>query len=78
MKASDITELRQKEDKELLFDLKTLRRELFDLRFQSATENVQSPARIRAARREIARVETILNERRQGIRGQAQKGSLSD
>ncbi|MEW6743020.1 MAG: 50S ribosomal protein L29 [Planctomycetota bacterium] len=64
-----IRELRQKEDKELLYDLKTLRKELFDLRFQAASKAVQSPAKIRTTRRTIARIFTILKERDQGVRG---------
>jgi len=56
-------ELRSKEDKELRYDLKGLKKELFDLRFQSASENLSNPARIREIRREVARIVTILKER---------------
>jgi len=56
-------ELRSKEDKELRYDLKNLEKELFDLRFQSASENLSNPARIREIRKEVARVLTILKER---------------
>ena len=73
-----ITELRQKEDKELEFDLRELRKELFELRFQAATDKVQSPARIRGARREIARVLTVLAERKRGIRGAAPRGASEE
>ena len=65
-----IRELRQKEDKELLYDLKTCRKELFDLRFQAASEALQSPAKIRDTRRTIAQILTVLDERKKGIRGQ--------
>ena len=64
-------ELRSKEDKELRYDLKNLGKELFDLKFQSASENLSNPARIRQIRREVARILTILNEREKGIRGDA-------
>ena len=67
------TEVRSKENKELLFDLKNLRKELFDLRFQSASENVSNPARIREIKRDVARILTILTERERGIRGAAPK-----
>jgi len=62
-------ELRSKEDKELRYDLKGLKKELFDLRFQSASENLSNPARIREIRREVARIVTILKIR------QAKEGS---
>ena len=64
-------EVRSKEDKELRYDLKNLTRELFDLRFQSASENLSSPARIHGIRKDIARILTVLKEREKGIRGAA-------
>jgi len=39
------------------------RQELFNLRFQSATGALENPARLRLAKREIARILTIRNER---------------
>lgn len=65
-----IDEIRGKTGDELEFELKNLRKEVFDLRFKSATQSLQSPARIRTLKREIARILTILNERKAGIRGQ--------
>ncbi len=67
------TEVRSKEDKELLYDLKNLKKELFDLKFQSASENLSNPARISRIRKDVARILTILNERKNGIRGAAPK-----
>ena len=64
-------ELRSKENKELRFDLKNLNKELFDLRFQSASENLSNPARIKQIKREVARIMTILNERRKETGGDA-------
>src|SRR5918994_2161836 len=43
--------------------LSETRQELFNLRFQSATGALENPARIRFAKREIARVLTVLNEK---------------
>ena len=43
--------------------LSETRQELFNLRFQSATGALENPARIRLAKREIARVLTVLNEK---------------
>lgn len=63
-------EVRGKEDAELSFDIETLEKELFDMRFRSQTEGIQDPAKIRRVRRDIARMQTILRERQIGIRGQ--------
>ena len=68
-----LKEMRQKEDAELELDLQNLRKELFDLRFQSTTEKLANPARISQIRRDIARIRTILNERRRGA-GAAEAG----
>ena len=70
MKAKDV---RSKEDKELRFDLKTLTKQLFDMRFQSASENLSNPAQIRTLKRDIARIRTIMAEREKGIRGAGAK-----
>ncbi|MEX1026335.1 MAG: 50S ribosomal protein L29 [Planctomycetota bacterium] len=66
-----IEEVRSKTDSELRFELDSLRKELFDLKFRSVGESTQNPSRIRVARRAIARAITILDERAKGIRGQA-------
>ena len=65
-----IEEVRSKTDAELEFDLKNMKKELFDLRFQAATETSANPSKIRATRRAAARVTTILHERKIGLRGQ--------
>jgi len=49
--------------KELTTKQKELRAELFNLRFQMATGQLQNPMIIRQTRRDIARVQTILRER---------------
>lgn len=66
-------EVRSKEDKELRYDLKNLTKELFDLRFQSASENLSNTARIQQIRKDIARILTVMRERELGIRGAAPK-----
>ena len=63
-------EIRSKNDTELKFELGNMKKELFDLRFKSATQSITNPARIRVLRRTIARVNTILHERATGVRGQ--------
>jgi large subunit ribosomal protein L29 len=56
-------ELRELTDEGLAEKLAEVRRELFNLRFQSATGALENGARLRLAKREIARILTIQNER---------------
>jgi large subunit ribosomal protein L29 len=65
-----IDDIRGKTNGELEFELKNLEKELFGLRFKGATEASANPSRIREARREVARIKTILHERASKIRGQ--------
>jgi large subunit ribosomal protein L29 len=57
MKAS---ELRMKTADELVDQLKTLKREQFNLRFQRASGQLENTARVRQVRRDIARIKTTL------------------
>ena len=50
-------------DDQLQEALAERRQELFNLRFQSATGALENPARLRTAKREIARILTVRNER---------------
>ena len=59
MKASEIRELTSEE---LNAKLKDLKAELFNLRFQMAINQLENPMRIRAVKKDIARVKTILCE----------------
>ena len=61
MKAADI---RAKTDDELAGELETLGREIFNLRFQRANGQLENTARVRWVRRDIARIKTVLGERR--------------
>jgi large subunit ribosomal protein L29 len=61
--ASKIQELRDKSADELHSREKDLREQLFKLRFQRATGRVENPMKMREVRREIARIQTLLNER---------------
>jgi large subunit ribosomal protein L29 len=58
-----ITDLRAKTPDELKDALLSLKKEQFNLRFQRATQQLESPARVRQVRREIARIKTILGEK---------------
>jgi large subunit ribosomal protein L29 len=57
------SELRALTDDELEHRLAEGRQELFNLRFQSVTGALENPARLLLARREIARILTVVNER---------------
>jgi large subunit ribosomal protein L29 len=56
------------EDDRLLDELKKAKEELFNLRFQSATGQLESHGRLRAVKRDIARIYTVIRERELGIR----------
>jgi large subunit ribosomal protein L29 len=56
-------ELRDLTDDELAEKMGQTRKELFNLRFQSATGALENSARLRAAKREIARILTVKTER---------------
>ncbi|HKO02936.1 MAG TPA: 50S ribosomal protein L29 [Thermoanaerobaculia bacterium] len=56
-------ELREKSIDELQTRERDLNEQLFKLRFQRATGNMEQPSKIRQVRREIARIKTLLNER---------------
>ena len=62
-KAPKPSELRQMSDEQLSLTLKDTAKHLFQLRFQSATERLETPSEIRKAKREIARMKTIQRER---------------
>ncbi|NHQ75101.1 50S ribosomal protein L29 [Roseovarius gahaiensis] len=59
----DATELRNKTPDQLREELVALKKEQFNLRFQSATGQLENSARMKQARRAAARVKTILNEK---------------
>ena len=59
----DAKELREKTSDQLNEELETLKKEGFNLRFQQATGQVENTARMRQARRQVARVKTIINEK---------------
>jgi large subunit ribosomal protein L29 len=68
MKAGD---LRARTADELGEEIETLGKEIFNLRFQRASGQLENTARVRQVRRDIARIKTILGERRR----QASPGS---
>jgi large subunit ribosomal protein L29 len=60
-------ELRELTDQELTERLRESKEELFNLRFQMATGQLDNNRRLRTVRREIARVHTVLRERELGL-----------
>ena len=56
-------DLSKNTDDQLTEQLGDLKREQFNLRFQSATNQLEKPSRVRVVRRTIARIRTLQNER---------------
>ena len=60
-------ELRELSDEELVERLRESKEELFNLRFQMATGQLDNNRRLRTVRREIARIYTVMRERELGL-----------
>jgi large subunit ribosomal protein L29 len=63
-------DLRQMSDEQLDLTFKETVKNLFHLRFQSATDRLETPSELQKAKREVARIKTIMRERLMGTRGQ--------
>jgi large subunit ribosomal protein L29 len=57
------TELKAKTPDQLRDQLVALKKEAFNLRFQAATGQLENTARMRAVRRDVARIMTVLNQK---------------
>jgi large subunit ribosomal protein L29 len=68
-------EYRALPDEQLELSLKELEKNLFHLRFQSATERLETPSEIRKAKRDIARILTIKRQRQLAKEKAAGKGA---
>ncbi|HEX2151692.1 MAG TPA: 50S ribosomal protein L29 [Stellaceae bacterium] len=64
MKGARASDLRTRSDDELSEQVNNLGKEIFNLRFQRASGQLENTARVRQVRREIARINTVLGERR--------------
>jgi large subunit ribosomal protein L29 len=64
---TQVGELRNLDNEELVAKLREAKEELFNLRFQGATGQLENHGRLRAVRKDIARIYTILRERELGI-----------
>jgi large subunit ribosomal protein L29 len=62
------TELIKLTTDEMLKKIESNKEELFNLRFEQATGNLEKPSRIRELRKEIARMKTIIRERELGVK----------
>ena len=60
---AQIDDFKVKTDDQLATQLTELKREAFNLRFQSATNQLEKPSRVREVRRTIARIQTLQNQR---------------
>ena len=58
-----VKEIRELTTEEILAKIKESKEELFNLRFQQATGNLEKPSRIRDLRHQVARMKTVLRER---------------
>lgn len=58
-------EIREKSNEELTAEIDSLKEELFNLRFQQATGNLENPARLKDIKKTIARIKTVMGERAQ-------------
>ncbi|WP_298840010.1 50S ribosomal protein L29 [Clostridium sp.] len=62
MKANELKELRQSDPQDLLVKMSDLKAELFNLRFQLATGQLENPMRIKQVKKSIAQIKTILRQ----------------
>ena len=59
-------EIREKSNTELLQEIETLKEDLFNLRFQQATGQLENTARMKTVKKTIARIKTVMRERELG------------
>ncbi|NMA84608.1 MAG: 50S ribosomal protein L29 [Epulopiscium sp.] len=63
-----LDELREKSTEELQAELVSAKKELFNLRFQNATNQLDNTARIAAVRKNIARIQTIMTQNKMVVK----------
>lgn len=68
MKASELKALKEKTRDELVNELSALKAELFKLRFQHATSQLENPMKLKAVKKNIAQVQTVIREMELGIK----------
>jgi large subunit ribosomal protein L29 len=78
MAGTSTAELRELHDQELETRLREAKEELFNLRFQMATGQLDNNRRLRTVRHDIARIYTILHERELGLSVAPEDASASE
>jgi len=68
MKSNELSALREKNRDELVEELSALKAELVKLRFQHATSQLDNPMKLKAVKKEIAVVKTVIREMEIGIK----------
>jgi large subunit ribosomal protein L29 len=59
----DLNKMREMSDVELIAELAKMKKDLFNLRFQHVTGQLENPVKMRETKRDIARVKTIIREK---------------
>nr|WP_315024749.1 50S ribosomal protein L29 [uncultured Aminipila sp.] len=59
----ELNKMREMTDAELVTELKKMKNELFNLRFQHVTGQLENPIKLREAKKQIAKVKTIIREK---------------
>lgn len=62
-----VDDLNKKSDAELKTELVSAKKELFNLRFQNATNQLDNTARINDVRKNIARIQTVITQKQRGL-----------
>jgi large subunit ribosomal protein L29 len=62
-----VDDLNKKSDAELKTELVNAKKELFNLRFQNATNQLDNTARINDVRKNIARIQTVITQKQKGL-----------
>jgi large subunit ribosomal protein L29 len=70
-------ELRNIDTDDLVTRLREAKEELFNLRFQAATGQLESHGRLRAVKKDIARIYTVMRERELGITDEPESGATA-
>ncbi len=75
---ANIVELREMSDDKLLEMVENAREEMFNLRFQKATAQLDNHARVKIVRREIAQIETVLHMRKVAVETAASEPEIAE
>ena len=78
MAAIPMHDLRNMLDDELVHKVREAKEELFNLRFQSATGQLDNNARLRTVKHDIARIYTVMRERELGLAAEPSAASTSE